>query len=65
MNRHLQNALFALLIVGLTGMAIYGSSVLLAGLAVLVAAIWVFRFPDSGNDDENDVFHKSNRLNTP
>jgi len=49
MNRHIQNALFALSIVGLTGMAIYGSSVLFAGLAVLVAAIWVFQFPDTEN----------------
>jgi len=65
MNRHLQNTLFALLIIGLTGMALYKSSVMWAGLAVLIATIWVFKFPDSGNDDENDVFHHSKRLNTP
>ena len=63
--KHTINIMFAISVIGLIGLALYYFSIIWAGLAVLTTAIWIFQFPDSENDDENDVFHHPNRLNTP
>jgi hypothetical protein len=63
--RHTINILFAISIIGLMGLTLYYYSVIWAGVSVLLAAVWIFLFPDAENNDDNDVYHHPNRLNTP
>jgi len=63
--RHAINVGCFLFVLGFIALAIWYKSMIWGICAVIMCTIWMFYFPNAGNDDENDVFHHPNRLNTP